>query len=227
MSNKPDYHTLSDSAMISTKHLDNLPAWQGKRTIPHGMNKSGQFLDSIKGYEGYITSEQWRTSSTPYIRYNPLTGGYEWVNPHVKPIPHYPHPTDLWQAMFGKPRHDVWNRFARAFHYWAPEFIKLGRRLNTIHSYWVMDWLTNVFTPRINQYDPVNYIEYCEKHLQYTALHKFGWESDFAKFNMDPLWWSSSIVDPFKNDPYKIDDTCKQTLAQMFPVKFLVNKRII
>lgn len=202
MNNKPDYHTLNDSVMSSIKHLD-----------------------SIKGYEGYITSEQWRTPNTSYIRYNPLTGGYEWANSHVKPIPHYPHPTDLWQAMFGKPSHDVWNRFARAFHYWAPEFIKLGRRLNTIHSYWVMDWLTNVFTPRINQYDPVNYVKYCKDHLNYDITPNTLWRRNLN------MWPSSVYAAIFNNGVtgrrFAIDDVCKQTLAQMFPVKFLVNKRII
>lgn len=222
----------NDSVMTSLKHLQDLsPTGPRQAEVESALRKMAStpgLEPRSEGMKGYSCGRAfYHHEASASLRWNPEKGSYELTPPYGTPIASHPNRTLLWEVMFGEPQGIVWNRFARPFYYLAPEFVKLGRRLNTIKSYLAFDWLTNVVVPRMNQYDPVNYIAYCDKHLRYTAVRKFGWESDFVKFDMDPLWWATSIVDPFKNDPYKIDNACKQRLAQMFPVKPITKKRII
>ena len=94
-----------------------------------------------------------------------------------------------------------------------------------------MDWLTNISVPRINQYDPVDYLGYCEKYLQYNPLRRSQWELDMARYGLlDTAGLSydlRTMFKAFKDNLYPIDDTCKWILAQMFPVKHITKKRII
>lgn len=130
---------------------------------------------------------------------------------------------DLHKKMFGCSR-DVWDRFARAFHSWAPEYLHLKTRIKPIESYWSRDWLTNVVAPRVNQYDPVDYYKYCER-LRYSPDPFRSWAK--RGFYTGPrlvTTWSASGVSLY--DPFPIDDRAKEMLAQLIPATYHAAKRI-
>jgi len=223
----------NDSVMTSLKHLQNLsPTGPRQAEVESALRKMANTpgleprSDAMKGYS--CGRDFYHHNASASARWNAEKGGYELTSSFNTPIVQHPNRTFLWEALFGAPQWHVWNRFVRPFYYLAPEFVKLGRRLNTIKSYLAFDWLTNVVVPRINQYDPINYIEYCEKHLGHDPIEKPKWRDVVNTFGMDPRWWAPcSLPDPFKGNPYAIDDRCRLRLAQMFPVKPVMNKRII
>ncbi|QXO10247.1 hypothetical protein pEaSNUABM37_00288 [Erwinia phage pEa_SNUABM_37] len=243
MSNSP-----SDSFIMSLKHLFPKPV---SVITPRGLGKTGSLQLSLEDIEEsrkrierdyrivnapsfeVIKGRPWLAHEgfrNDCIRWNGLSGEYEWVHPFAMPVTRHIGRSWLWETMFGTPRGNIWDRFVRT---WSPVFIRMGRRLRPIESYWSMDWLLNVMVPRINQYDPVDYVKYCEDHLKYNPIRKSKWEEEFgmykshsAFYDTIPMWWTTSIRDPFKNDPYGIDANCKAILAEMFPVKYQAPKRI-
>lgn len=213
--NKP-----SDSTMISLKHLEHLFPKPTEMTLPQGLGKTPW----ITRLQGMKPEPRWDPTTQSYLLNDDYLSYWSVGNYVASRMA----PTLLWSSMFGKPGHDVWNRFIRTFHNWTPQYLKLRNRYTKIASYWDMDWLTNVRNPRINQFDPVNYVEYCEKHLNYDAVRKPEWMDISNLYSViDPVWWTTSIRDPFKDNLYPIDDVCKWHLAQMFPVKPITKKRII
>lgn len=236
MSNSP-----SDSFMMSLKHLFPKPV---NVIAPQGLGKTGSLRLSLEDIEEsrkrierdyrivnapafeivkgrpWLTHEGFRNDC---IRWDGLSGEYKWVHPFATPVTRHIGRSWLWEAMFGTPRGNIWDRFVRT---WSPVFIRMGRRLRPIESYWSMDWLLNVMVPRINQYDPVDYVKYCEDHLKYNPIAKSKWQRGLEELGVYPTWWTAAIRDMSKDGLYGIDANCKAILAEMLPVKYQAPKRI-
>lgn len=254
MSNNTD--KPSDSTLISLKHLQHLYPNPVTMITPQSMGKS-DFLCrrnieveiamqrmaqvpgleprsktcSIYGRDGFAfrTDPSYHLKSAS-LRWSPIHDRYMWDGVNITPVSRVMGRTRLWEAMFGEPTGFVTDRFTRPFESRLIGFTKNYIRRHNVKPYWAMDWLTNISVPRINQYDPVDYVEYCKIHLRYNPIRIPQWVGDSHRYgiiDMDPIWWTYSIRDPFEKKLYEIDDTCKWILAQMFPVKPITKKRII
>lgn len=245
--NKP-----SDSTMISLKHLQHLYPNPVTMITPQALGKTSSVqrqtdieimmqkmattpglepraeMRSIYGRNGFAfqTDPSYHLKGAS-LRWSPIHDRYMWDDVSIIPVSRVMGRSRLWEAMFGEPTGFVTDRFTRPFESRLIGFTENYLRRHNVKSYWGMDWLTNISVPRINQYDPVDYASYCEKHLKYKPTRKSKWESDLETFGMDPMWWTASLRDVFMEQSYAIDSHCKWILSQMFPVKPIMNKRII
>lgn len=255
MSNNTD--KPSDSTLISLKHLQHLYPNPVTTITPQSMGKS-DFLCrrnieveiamrkmaqvpgleprsktcSIYGRDGFA----FRTDPSYHLkgaslRWSPIHDRYMLDDVNIIPVSRVMGRTPLWEAMFGEPTGFVSDRFTRPFESRLIGFENNYIRRHNVKSYWMMDWRTNISVPRINQYDPVDYVGYCEKHLQYKPLRRPQWELDMERYGLrDPVriyYDIRAAANAFRDNLYPIDDTCKWILAQMFPVKHITKKRII
>jgi hypothetical protein len=247
--NKP-----SDSTMISLKHLQHLYPDHISMILPYAAGKT----ESVKRREAEVEIMMQKMRNAPgleprtevrsiygrngfsfqtdpsyhlkaaSLRWSPIHDRYMWDHANIIPVSRVMGRSRLWEAMFGEPTGFVTDRFTRPFESRLIGFTKHYIHRHNVKSYWAMDWLTNISVPRINQYDPVNYVEYCEKHLKYDPIRKPEWMDISNLYSVvNPVWWMTSIRDSFKDNLYPIDDVCKWHLAQMFPVKPITKKRII
>mgnify|MGYP003362562135 CR=1 FL=1 len=249
MSNNID--KLGASTMISLKHLQHLHPNPVKLIVPHAMGKTvwqppsaaelnlnhpkteeDRTVMSILKGRGYVTLPRHHVNAVS-LTWDPSVGRYMWSDEIVTPITRFIGRSSLWESMFGVPAGFVTDRFTRPFQYRLISFTSNFIRRHGVRPYLDMDWLTNVVVPRINQYDPVDYVKYCEEHLQYSPTPVPAWKSKTANrwgsdaliFGMPEIFWTPPLR--IEDTKYAIDDTCKWILAQMFPVKSTMKKRII
>lgn len=231
------HNKSSNSAMLSTKHLVR-PEYD--LLSPRSPGKTKTLRQILADMTTTTTVDfnrddivRLRTNPSYVIKSTPMRRGDAKEDYAFSPffgtsITRHSQRTPLWEAMFGQPKSTTWNRFVTPFlHDIEPALVKLGRGLNSIKSYMVLDWLTNLLVPRDNQYDPVDYFHYCEEHLQYSPAPVIVRRDDFDSLRMHPLWLDTAPLTPFKHNLYPIDDNCKAMLEAMFVVKPVVKKRII
>lgn len=255
MSNNTD--KPSDSTLISLKHLQHLYPNPVTMITPQSMGKS-DFLRrrnteveiamqkmastpglesrakmcSIYGPDGFAfrTDPSYHLKSAS-LRWSPIHDRYMWDHANITPVSRVMGRSTLWEAMFGEPTSFVTDRFTRPFEPRLFGFENNYIRRHNVKSYWAMDWLTNISVPRINQYDPVDYLGYCEKYLQYNPLRRSQWELDMERYglsDMTEIYYNiRGMANAFRDILYPIDNNCKWILAQMFPVKHITKKRII